>query len=356
MDSVSQIALGAAIGVAVMGRRTAVWKAALWGGIAGTLPDLDAVINHGDPILNMIRHRAESHSLLYLSLLAPILGWGLARLQGQGHTTLWRRWTLAFWLVLFTHPLLDVMTVYGTRLLLPFTDHPYGVGSIFIIDPLYTVPLLIGLGAALILKSGRGLKWNAVGLAFSTLYLAWGVAAQTYITQVAQASLRESGIQAERLLVNPTAFNSILWRLVAMTPDSYYEGFRSLLDEKPQITWRQYPRCDVLAQAALGNAGVAAIAKFSHGFYSLGQLDGRLTVMDLRMGQEPYYFFRFDVGPVQGGADREMVSRAVGQRPDVASALPWLWARLKGHDVPLPAADHAGRSIQEVQLERCGIQ
>jgi inner membrane protein len=248
------------------------------------------------------------------------------------------------------------MTVYGTRLLLPFTDHPYGVGSIFIIDPLYTVPLLIGLGAALVLKSGRGLKWNAVGLAFSTLYLAWGVAAQAYITQVAQASLKESGIQAERLLVNPTAFNSILWRLVAMTPDSYYEGFRSLLDEKPQITWRQYPRCDALAQAAAGNAGVAAIAKFSHGFYSLGQQDGRLTVMDLRMGQEPYYFFRFDVGPVQGGAGREIVSRAVGQRPDVASALPWLWARLKGQDVPLPAADHAGRSIQEVQLERCGVQ
>lgn len=355
MDSVSQIALGAAITVGVMGRRTAVWKAALWGGIAGTLPDLDAVINHGDPILNMVRHRAESHSLLYLSLLAPILGWGLARLQGQGHTTLWRRWTLAFWLVLFTHPLLDVMTVYGTRLLLPFTDHPFGVGSIFIIDPLYTVPLLIGLGAALILKSARGLKWNAVGLAFSTLYLAWGVAVQAHITQLAQASLKESGIQAERLLVNPTAFNSVLWRLVAMTPDAYYEGFRSLLDEKPEITWRKYPRCEALAPVAEGNAGVAAIAKFSHGFYSLGQQDGRLTVMDLRMGQEPYYFFRFDVGQADGGTSGEIVSRAVGQRPDVASALPWLWARLKGHDVPLPAADHAGRSAQDVQLERCGI-
>jgi inner membrane protein len=230
------------------------------------------------------------------------------------------------------------------------------VGSIFIIDPLYTVPLLIGLGAALIFKSARGLKWNAVGLAFSTLYLAWGVAVQAHMIQLAEVSLKESGIHAERLLVNPTAFNSILWRLVAMTPESYYEGFRSLLDEKSQITWRQYPRCDALAQVAAGNAGVAAIAKFSHGFYSLGQQDGRLTVMDLRMGQEPYYFFRFDVGPLDGGTSREIVSRAVGQRPDVASALPWLWARLKGQDVPLPAADHAGRSIQEVQLERCGIQ
>ena len=35
MDSLTQIALGASIGVAVMGRRTAAWKAALWGGVAG---------------------------------------------------------------------------------------------------------------------------------------------------------------------------------------------------------------------------------------------------------------------------------------------------------------------------------
>jgi len=356
MDSVSQIALGAAISVGVMGRRTAIWKAALWGGIAGTLPDLDAVINHGDAILNMVRHRAESHSLLYLTLLAPVLGWGLARLQGQ--VGLWRRWTLAFWLVLFTHPLLDVMTVYGTRLLIPFTERPYGVGSIFIIDPLYTLPLLLGLGAALVLKSSRGLRWNLVGLAVSTIYLAWGVAVQTYVTQIAQASLKESGILADRLLVNPTAFNSVLWRLVAMTPDYYYEGFRSLLDDKPQITWRQYPRCDALALAHQDNAGIAAIAKFSHGFYSVGQQDGRLTVMDLRMGQEPYYFFRFDVGQAGDAKSAPQtqgtVSRPVGQRPDVGSALPWLWARLKGQDIALPAADHAGRAISDIQLARCG--
>ena len=204
-----------------------------------------------------------------------------------------------------------------------------------------------------------------MGLAFSTLYLAWGVGVQMHMTKSAEASLKESGIQVERLLVNPTAFNSVLWRLVAMTPEYYYEGFRSLLDKKSQISWRQYPRCDALNRAGLNNAGVEAIAKFSHGFYSLGQLDGRLTVMDLRMGQEPYYFFRFDVGPVgdaagaatgervagQGGA---VVSRAVGQRPDVATALPWLWARLKGNDVALPVADLSGRSMQDIQLERCG--
>ena len=54
MDSLTQFALGAAVGIAVMGRRTAPWKAALWGGALGTLPDLDALIDHGDPVRNMV--------------------------------------------------------------------------------------------------------------------------------------------------------------------------------------------------------------------------------------------------------------------------------------------------------------
>ena len=54
MDSLSQLVLGAAVGVAALGRRTPVWKAALWGGVAGTLPDLDVFIDHGDDLRNMV--------------------------------------------------------------------------------------------------------------------------------------------------------------------------------------------------------------------------------------------------------------------------------------------------------------
>uniref|UniRef100_UPI0025D85B24 metal-dependent hydrolase n=1 Tax=Rhodoferax sp. TaxID=50421 RepID=UPI0025D85B24 len=140
MDSLSQIALGAAVGVAIMGRRTAVWKAAAWGAVAGTLPDLDVIIDHGDPIRNMVLHRAETHAPFWLTLFSLPFAALVARLNGEW--SLWRRWWLAMWLVLVTHPLLDAMTIYGTQLALPFSNRPYGVGSIFIIDPLYTLPLL----------------------------------------------------------------------------------------------------------------------------------------------------------------------------------------------------------------------
>src|SRR5690606_14313985 len=132
-----------------------------------------------------------------------------------------RQWWLAMWLVLVTHPLLDTMTVYGTQLLMPFTDHPFAIGSVFIIDLAYTLPLIVGVVAALRLKNARGFKWNAVGLVLSTLYLVWGVVAQHHVERIARHSLVEQGINAKALLVTPAPFNTVLWRLVAIAPDQY---------------------------------------------------------------------------------------------------------------------------------------
>ncbi len=344
MDSVTQIALGAAVGVAVMGRRTAVWKSALWGAVAGTLPDLDAFIDHGDAILNMTRHRAESHALFYLTLAAPALAWMVSRLHGE--PGLFRRWWLALWLVLITHPLLDTMTVYGTQLLQPFSSHPFGVGSVFIIDPLYTLPLVVGVVAALWRAAGKGLRWNVAGLALSTLYLGWSVFAQQHVERLAQASLAASGIQEQGLLVTPAPFNTVLWRLVAVTPTHYHEAYRSLLDGNAPITWRTHVRGAELIAAHASNPHVERVARFSHGFFSLHDQGGRLAVTDLRMGQEPYYTFRFDVGPLPATTPVRQVSLPgneasksvlLRQRPDLAGALPWLWSRLLGrHDDPLP--------------------
>jgi len=59
MDSVSQLVLGAAVGIAVMGKRTPVWKSALAGAVCGTLPDLGRLnslgsIKRGCPLRNTL--------------------------------------------------------------------------------------------------------------------------------------------------------------------------------------------------------------------------------------------------------------------------------------------------------------
>jgi inner membrane protein len=332
MDSLTQIALGSAVAVAIMGRRTAVWKAAMWGAVAGTLPDLDAFIDHGDDMLNMVLHRAESHALFYLTLFAPLLAWLVSRLHGE--KALFRQWWLALWLVLITHPLLDAMTVYGTQLLLPFTNHPYGVGSVFIIDLAYTLPLIVGTVAALRMKDlTLGLRWNAAGLILSTAYLAWGVGAQWQVERIARASLQQAGIEAEGLLVTPTPFNTVLWRLVATTPTQYHEGFYSFMDATPTVRWTTHPRgAELLAQHGQA-APVSRLAAFTHGFYRLATTaDGQLRITDLRMGQEPDYTFNFDLGPLN--AVGSVPARHMSQRPDVGAALSQLWTRLKGQPAP----------------------
>ncbi len=335
MDSLSQIALGAAVGVATMGRRTAVWKAALWGAVAGTLPDLDVLIDHGNPVHDMVLHRAETHAPFWLTLFSLPFAAAVARLHGEG--ALWRRWWLAIWLALVTHPLLDAMTVYGTQLALPFSNHPYGVGSVFIIDPLYTLPLLLGAGWALAGKgSTRGLAANLAGLVLSTAYLGWGVAAQQQVERVARTSLAAQGIIAEQLLVSPTAFNSLLWRVVAVAGDHYHEGFYSLLDAEPRLAFDRFDRGSALAAELQGVDAVQRIAAFSKGFYKLRQDGDRLLVSDLRMGQEPAYLFTFDVARRHSPAVALATPVQVGLRPDLARGLPWLWRRMWGEPLPPP--------------------
>jgi inner membrane protein len=335
MDSLSQLALGTAVGVAVMGRRTATWKAALWGGIAGTLPDLDVLLDHGDPIRNMVLHRAETHALFWLTLFSLPLAAAIARLHGEWPQ--WRRWWLAIGLVLLTHALLDAMTVYGTQLALPFSSHPFAVGSVAIIDPLYTLPLLVGAGWALASRgSARGLRANVLGLMLSTAYLGWGFVAQQQVERLARASLQAQGIAAEHLLVTPTAFNSLLWRVVAVDGAHYHEGFHSLFDADANIVFDRFDRGMALAGDVQGIDGVQRIAAFSKGFYKLQDEAGRVLVSDLRMGQEPAYVFSFAVARRHSAPVPLDKAEHAGRRPDLQRALPWLWRRMWGQPLPPP--------------------
>jgi inner membrane protein len=335
MDSLSQIALGAAVSVAVMGRHTSLPRAALWGAIVGTLPDLDALIDHGDAVRNMVLHRAETHAPFYLLLVAPLIAALIAVVHGEAQR--FRRWWLAVTLVLVTHPLLDVMTIYGTQLGLPFTNFPYGVGSIFIIDPLYTLPLIVGVVAALRMKDERGLQWNRAGIGLSCVYLAWGVLLQQQVRDTAEAQLRAQGEPVVQLLATPTPFNSLLWRVVAVTPDHYLEGFRSILDGDEAIRFTRHERQPALYEALKDHEPVTRIAAFSHGYFAMQERDGQTLISDLRMGQAPYFFFTFAVAAADESAVLQpLAPQPMRWRPPAAEGIAWLGRRIFDPKLPAP--------------------
>lgn len=332
MDSVSQLALGASIGIALMGRRTAVWKAALWGGIVGTLPDLDVLLDHGDAVLNMVLHRGHSHSLLWTSLGGALVGLLAARLHNEWDLR-WR-WALALFAAMSTHPLLDALTIYGTQLLQPFTDEAYGVGSMFIIDPMYTLPLLAGVVIALCRSAHAGLRWNGSMLALSTAYLAWSMVAQAWATVHVQRSLAAQGLQPEALLVTPAPLNTLLWRAVVVQGDHYYEGYYALLDGNRPVRWVQHARGLDLTKTHGDHPHVQRMQRFTDGLMRLRMKDGHLWVTDLRMGQEGAYVFDFDLGlPLTQGQAPPPASQ-YSVRPALGESLRWLWERMWGADLP----------------------
>jgi inner membrane protein len=337
MDSVTQILLGACVGVAVMGRRTALWKSALWGGVAGLLPDLDVLLDHGDPVLNMVRHRAESHALLLLALFAFPMAWGVSRLHREPQ--LFGRWWWALMWALVTHPLLDLMTIYGTQVFQPFTDEAYGLGSVFIVDPVYSLPLLAGVVAALRGKKvGRALAINGGALAFSTAYLAWSVLGQAWVTQHARQSLQAQGLPSQNLMVTPAPLSTLVWRVVALDGERFHEGFYALLDGGRAIRFVAHERGGALAMQHAQHPQLQRLARFTDGFFKVQRQGENLIVTDLRMGQEPDYVFSFDIGPPLSVGQHPPVAKQSSRRMDVPGGLYWLGQRMLGRDVPPPGS------------------
>jgi len=337
MDSVSQFVLGSAVVAATLGRRSTARRAVLLGGLVATLPDLDVLWDQGDAVQNMVRHRAESHALFWQTLAAPLLAWLIARLPGERAN--FPRWCVAVWLALVTHALLDALTIYGTRLWLPFCDAPVAVGCLFVIDPLYTLPLLVGMLALWFGRDReRALRWNRRGLCLSTGYALWAFALQQMARAAMLAALSTEGIAPEQLVVTPAPLQTVLWRGIAIDGGQACELFWSPFDRKAMPSGRIERNHELLQLADRRElVAVRELVRFSGGCCKAEREDDVLLVTDLRMGQEPRYVFRFRVGQWRDGELHELVPTVrAGSRIEVGDGLRWLWRRMWGEPVPPP--------------------
>lgn len=294
MDSLSQIVLGAACLAAVA--PTSQRRAALLiGAVLGTLPDLDVLplLAVSDPIKFMTWHRTASHSLFVLPVLGLLL-WGVAQRRWRWQGTDRWRWLCGFQLALITHPLLDAHTVYGTQLLWPMATPPVMWSTVFIIDPLYTMPLLIGCICAWRWRE-RASAQRAVllGLVLSSSYLGWGWIAKHRVEAALQPMLVRLGMETAPLLSVPTPFNSLGWRVVVMQRDGYFEGFASAVYPDRPITLRFHPQDPEFAKRFLRLPSVQRMSWFTQNFVTIEQRATSAVLTDLRMGMAPDYFFSF---------------------------------------------------------------
>lgn len=329
MDSITHLFLGGAIAAAIAPakyRRTAL----VFGAIVNSLPDLDVLplLLSDDPVVRMTWHRAATHSLLLLPFAALAIWWWLKRWWAPVQEAP-RRW---FWLTLVTllaHPLVDAFTVYGTQLFWPLAIPPTMGGSVFIIDPLFTLPWFVGCVVAFFARdkpvASRALN---IALIVGGLYLTWSLVAKWQVERIADRSLAAIGLVHAPHFATPAPFNTLLWRVVAMTPEGFVEGDYSLVADAGDIRFRHYPS-DVARLKEIGDfPAVRELRWFNHGFMKAEVFKGQIVLSDLRMGSEPDYSFRFAVAEHDGQRWYAIPPKQLQWPWYARKRLPEMWRRI----------------------------
>lgn len=332
MDSLTQIVLGAAVGAAVLGKKIGN-KAMLYGAIAGTIPDLDVLARQfTDTTTALHVHRGFTHSIVFSVVFAPIFGWLVSRYEKFKD---FKGWAWLFFWAFVTHPILDAHTTWGTQLFWPF-DLRLAFKTIFVIDPVYTLPFLVFLILAMLQKrtTAKRQRYNRIGLWVSSSYLALTFLLKWMAYSQFEAALQDQNIEYKQLDTRPAPLNTILWSANVETENAYLLGNYSFFDTQP-ITFEAYPKNHHLLGSLTENERVQRMITISQGWYTINIEDDQLYFNDLRFGllslapksQNFVFKYKIEVDD-SGGVEFSEVPK---DQQDGKKLISELWTRLKGN-------------------------
>lgn len=296
MDLLTQGLLGAACAMSAA-RRPELRPALAIGFVAGMLADADVLIRSAsDPLLTLEYHRHFTHALIFIPLgallAAALCAWPARRWLGFA-----RVYRYAF-LGYLPSGLLDACTSYGTQLLWPFSDARIAWNLVSVIDPLFSLALLAGIGFGAWRRRRTPVRfWLLVAL----LYLGFGYSqrerAEAFAAQVAAGR----GHAITRLEAKPTLGNLLLWRVVYATGDRFQVDAVRIVPWGPSRLYpgRALPRfdpgeLDALPADSVLRRDLARFERFSDG-YLVRHPDHPAVVGDLRYAMLPN-----DVRPLWG--------------------------------------------------------
>lgn len=219
MDPLTQGLLGASLPQAV-GKKQQFVLVGVLGLLAGMAPDLDVLIqSETDPLLFLDFHRQFTHSLLFIPvgslICAMVLHPLLAKKRGLQFKQTWLYCALGY----STHALLDACTSYGTQLLWPFSNHRYAWNTISVIDPAFTLPLLVLLVFGLLKRN----PWYArIALLWVMVYLTLGMIQRDRAEAAGLQLAQQRQHQPLRLEAKPSFANILLWKVVYETEGNYF--------------------------------------------------------------------------------------------------------------------------------------
>ncbi len=218
MDPVTQGTLGAALPGAVTRKREHIITATWLGCLAGLAPDLDVFIRSGtDPLLFLEYHRQFTHSLVFIpvgALICALVFYPFAR------KNLSLAQTYFFCLLGYTtHGVLDACTSYGTQLFWPFSDIRIAWNNVAVIDPFFSIPLLVLVVLGAVRKQPRLAQ---LGLAWGLIYLSFGLIQRERALVFGEAIARADNLDIIHMDAKPGFANLLLWKLVIETTSEYH--------------------------------------------------------------------------------------------------------------------------------------
>ena len=332
MDSVTQIVLGAAVGEVVLGKKVGN-KAMLYGAIAGTIPDLDVLASHFTDTVSALRmHRGFTHSLVFSTFFAPIFGWLVSRYEKYDD---FKSWSWMFFWAFVTHPILDAHTTWGTQFFWPL-DIRLAFKTIFVIDPMYTLPFLVFLILAMFQKRTASQRqfYNRIGLYLSTGYLLLTLLLKWFAYSRFEEALKTQNIEYLQMDTRPSPLNTILWSANVETKEAYLIANYSFFDSKP-IEFISYSKNHELLGDFIDQEPVQQMITISEGWFIISNQNDQLFFNDLRFGllslqpnaQEFVFSYKIDANKLGEVSFQEVPKTQREGKKLVAE----LWKRIKGN-------------------------
>lgn len=286
MDTLSHIVLGAAVGEAILGKKAGK-KAMLYGVIAGNLPDIDVLgIFFLSDSKQLVFHRGITHSLFFAVLLSALFGWFTKR-WFTDKTISWIHWMWLFFAAMLSHLMIDSLTCYGMGLFEPFSSYRLSFDSIFVADPLYTLPFLVCMIFAFKAKIGslQRRKWTTIGIGISSFYLIFAILNHQYVQHIMEQSFKEQKLVSDHFTVTPTALNTFLWMGYSQDKNGAWIGYYSIFDKKKKVDYYRIPRNDSLELPVKNNETIKNLKQLSKGNYFISKEDTIVYFNDIRFGQ-----------------------------------------------------------------------
>lgn len=231
MDLLTQGLLGASL--AQSGTRQNETRLATGVGFfAGLLADADILIQSvNDPLLTVEFHRHFTHSIFFVpfgGLIAALILWPFLRKRLS-----FVRLYLFCFLGYSLSGVLDALTSYGTHLFWPVNEERVAFNIVSVIDPIFTLILLIAVVCAYKKKVVIAAR---IGLIIAAFYLVFGWVQLQRAEAIAATLVASRGHVAEQLLVKPTLANLVLWRSIYETEGKFYvDAIRVGLFSQPRI-------------------------------------------------------------------------------------------------------------------------